>query len=59
MKAYYDNKTAYISASIKQKRKKEELNSLELSYLQLTHYISMTERQISNYNYNLNITIKA
>ena len=45
MKAYSDYKTVYISDFIKQNLIiKEELNSLEFSYLQLTHYVSTAEK---------------
>ena len=46
MKAYYpNNKTVYISALIKQKHQKKELNNLEFSCLQAMYYVSTTERQ--------------
>ena len=44
---------------------KEELNSLEFSFLQLMHYVNTTEMQIIKLsskdvsNYNLSIMIKA
>ena len=44
--------------------RKEELNSLEFSFLWLMHYVNTTERQIIKFsskdvgNYNLGITIK-
>ena len=61
MKAFPDNKTVYINDFIKQKHKKRRINQFRVFFLQLTYYVSTTERQIIKLSYkyisyfNLNI----